>query len=61
MNPWLYETFAKHPDAFYDVVTGSNDLANAGCCTAGTGYDLVTGLGVPNWTILERLIEPAGS
>jgi subtilase family serine protease len=60
VNPWLYQTFANQPDAFYDVVSGTNDLQSAGCCTAAKGYDLATGIGVPNWAALDKLIAPAG-
>ncbi|AIY42865.1 Family S53 non-peptidase homologue [Collimonas arenae] len=36
--------------AFYDIVSGSNNLGSMQCaiCTAVPGYDNVTGLGVPN-------------
>jgi Subtilase family len=35
---------------FVDIVSGSNDLSNSPCpvCSAATGYDDVTGLGVPD-------------
>jgi subtilase family serine protease len=50
VNPWLYGPAAR--GAFFDVVTGSNDLAGVGCCTAAPGYDPASGLGVPDWTAL---------
>jgi subtilase family serine protease len=61
INPWLYQTYAAHPDAFHDVETGTNDLEGVGCCTAAKGYDLVTGLGVPDWAKLEAHVAPPGS
>jgi subtilase family serine protease len=40
--------------SFYDVISGSNDLTATPCplCSAGPGYDEVTGLGAPNVTNL---------
>jgi hypothetical protein len=44
-----------HPEAFFDVVTGTNDYQYGGAkcgndylCVAGPGYDAPTGLGTPN-------------
>lgn len=45
VNPWLYGA-ASTPGVVFDVIAGDNDLAKVGCCTAGPGYDLTTGLGV---------------
>ena len=48
----LYLKYAGHnagnPYVFYyyDVVAGSNNINGTGCCNAGPGYDMVTGLGV---------------
>jgi kumamolisin len=51
VHPALY----AHPEAFRDVVTGSNGLF-----PAGLGYDLVTGLGSPQWdTLTGDLLQPA--
>lgn len=44
LNPMLYGLPAS---AFHDVTVGSNDLWGVGCCSAGTGYDMTTGLGAP--------------
>lgn len=47
LNPLLYE-LARGPEAsrvFYDITEGTSDLYNLGCCTAGPGYDLASGLG----------------
>ncbi|HEY8297761.1 MAG TPA: protease pro-enzyme activation domain-containing protein [Candidatus Baltobacteraceae bacterium] len=59
----LYQTKGQTPDqyaaTFYDILYGTNPAVPAkgatplpasgpnGCCTAGAGYDEVTGLGVP--------------
>jgi subtilase family serine protease len=60
VNPWFYALHAEHPDAFFDVTTGSNDLQSVQCCTAATAYDLTTGLGVPQWDVIARNIVPPG-
>jgi hypothetical protein len=60
IDPWLYELYKQHPDAFYDVVSGGNDLKDVRCCLATKGFDEVTGLGVPNLaTIAARLSPPS--
>jgi subtilase family serine protease len=56
-NGWFYGA-ASQPSAFFDVTTGSNDLDGVGCCQAGVGYDLASGLGVPNWTSLPAALPP---
>jgi subtilase family serine protease len=58
-NGWFYDA-ASQPSAFFDVTTGSNDLAGVGCCQASAGYDLASGLGVPNWAGLPAALPPAG-
>ncbi len=56
INPTLYALAASTPTAFHDLTTGNNQVpcaaGSTGCgssgilgYTAGTGYDLVTGLG----------------
>jgi subtilase family serine protease len=57
-NGWFYQA-ASHPGAFYDVTMGNNDLAGVGCCQAAVGYDLASGLGVPNWAVLPATLPPA--
>jgi hypothetical protein len=39
LNPTYYKTFSSTPMAFHDITSGSNGYA------AGSGYDMVTGLG----------------
>ena len=58
-NGWFYQA-AKTPSTFFDVVQGDNDLANVGCCQAAPGYDLATGLGVPNWAALPATLPAPG-
>jgi subtilase family serine protease len=58
-NGWFYQA-AKTPSTFFDVVQGDNDLANVGCCQAALGYDLATGLGVPNWAALPATLPAPG-
>ena len=58
-NGWFYKA-ASHPGAFFDVTTGNNDLAGVGCCQATVGYDLASGLGVPNWSVLPAALPPPG-
>lgn len=43
---------AVDPAAVVDVVRGSNDLYDVGCCTAGPGYDEASGFGVPRFDVL---------
>jgi subtilase family serine protease len=58
-NGWFYQA-ATRPSAFFDVTTGNNDIAGVGCCQATTGYDLATGLGVPNWAVLPAALPNPG-
>jgi subtilase family serine protease len=58
-NGWFYQA-ASHPGAFYDITTGNNDLAGVGCCQATVGYDLASGVGVPNWAVLPATLPPPG-
>jgi subtilase family serine protease len=58
-NGWFYKA-ASQPAAFFDVVTGNNDLADVGCCSASAGYDPASGLGVPNWAALPATVPDPG-
>jgi subtilase family serine protease len=58
-NGWFYRA-ASHPGAFFDITTGDNDLAGVGCCQAAAGYDLASGLGVPNWAVLPATLPSPG-
>jgi len=44
---------------FRDVLEGNNDLYGVGCCTAGPGYDLTTGLGQVDFANLASALVPA--
>jgi subtilase family serine protease len=58
-NGWFYKAASKRL-AFFDVTQGNNDLAGVGCCEAGVGYDLASGLGVPNWAVLPATLPSPG-
>ena len=58
-NAWFYQA-VSHSGAFYDITDGNNDLAGVGCCQATIGYDLASGLGVPNWAVLPATLPPPG-
>jgi subtilase family serine protease len=58
-NGWFYGA-ASQPSAFFDVTQGGNDLAGVGCCQATVGYDLASGLGVPNWAVLPATLPRPG-
>jgi kumamolisin len=57
-NPWFYQLYQQHPELFYDVTSGSNDLDAVGCCQATKGFDQVTGLGVPDLTKVAQHLPP---
>jgi subtilase family serine protease len=54
-NGWFYQA-ASHKGAFFDVTVGNNNLARVDCCQATVGYDLASGLGVPNWAVLPATL-----
>jgi kumamolisin len=58
INPWFYGLYKQHPDLFYDVVSGGNDLDRVGCCVATKGFDDVTGMGVPNLAEIAHYLPP---
>jgi len=58
--PHLYALAASNPAAFHDIVTGNNKCTES-CCAkdgyeAAKGWDPVTGLGTPNYPILEAYL-----
>lgn len=57
LNPMLY-SMARRGVGFRDVTVGSNDLFNAGGYSAGTGYDMATGLGSPDPTTFSAALCP---
>lgn len=60
INPWLYSIKKPYRQAFFDVVSGNNDLYHAGCCRAKSGYDKASGIGAPNFAELQRQIPKRG-
>lgn len=57
---WFYQAAKSQPASFFDITKGSNDLSGVGCCQAAVGYDLASGLGVPNWAVLPGSLPPPG-
>nr|MCH9816834.1 hypothetical protein [Actinomycetes bacterium] len=57
LNPWLYTaaSTAKTADVAIDVVQGNNDLFGTGCCVAQQGYDMASGWGSVDFTVMARL------
>jgi len=58
LNPFIYQTFANHPEAFFDVTLGGN---RDGCCgltgfKAAPAWDPVSGVGTPNFAVLAKLV-----
>ncbi|KAJ7491009.1 family S53 protease-like protein, partial [Mycena latifolia] len=49
LNPWLY----ANPGMFNDIKTGSNPGCNTAGFSAKAGWDPVTGLGTPNYTLMR--------
>jgi len=47
LNPWLYQTQANHPDAFFDVKTGTNNGGAGQGFEASAGWDPCSGVGTP--------------
>jgi len=60
INPWIYQTAATFPAAFYDVVVGNNRCNEAGCCPYGfnatVGWDPTSGLGTPDFSVLMQVV-----
>jgi subtilase family serine protease len=46
--PLLYSIAHHAPGSFLDITTGNNSVfSGVSCCTAGTGFDMASGLGSP--------------
>jgi tripeptidyl-peptidase-1 len=57
LNPWLYSA-VKTSGALFDVTEGSNSAkgnGGGGIFYCAKGWDPVTGLGTPNYEVLEKL------
>lgn len=61
LPPWLYQLQKNDSTAFFDVVSGNNDLFDKGCCTASPGYDEASGLGAPVLPQVAAQIPAPGS
>lgn len=61
-NPLLYHIAKMEPSAFRDITVGNNKCSSQGfCCEAGfeatVGFDPATGLGSPNYSVLEGAVN----
>jgi len=61
LNPWLYKVAGNTHGAFFDVVVGDNAVSGCGCnglngFLTSPGWDPVTGLGTPNFAVLQKLV-----
>jgi tripeptidyl-peptidase-1 len=65
VNPLLYQMWGDQPSAFIDITSGDNACTEQGCnCapgaggfTAAAGWDPVTGLGSPNFNVMQSYIH----
>mmetsp|Transcript_63878 Transcript_63878/g.144158 ORF Transcript_63878/g.144158 Transcript_63878/m.144158 type:complete len:272 (+) Transcript_63878:2-817(+) len=63
INPLLYKMYAEKPQAFTDVTVGDNKCTEDGCAEVCKGYecakgwDPVTGLGTPNYDVMESYVS----
>ncbi|MFM8551793.1 MAG: protease pro-enzyme activation domain-containing protein [Nitrospiraceae bacterium] len=56
---WIYRlanNSANYQSAFYDITVGNNDIFYVGCCDAGVGYDMASGWGSVNFSVLATLL-----
>ena len=61
VNPWFYAAAAAEKSPFFDVTIGGNAVQLVGCCSAYAGYDMASGLGVPDMSALYKSVPyPAG-
>jgi len=65
LNYLLYQMAAEFPTAFNDIVSGNNNCNRAYCCIYGysavPGYDVVSGLGSPNFeNMLTYILSKKG-
>jgi len=69
LNPLLYEIAVDTPEAFYDVTVGYNRCGTIdwepACCDFGfyasSGWDPISGLGTPNFAVLQEQVLKYGS
>ena len=62
-NPLLYDVAGTDPSAFNDITVGDNDDTglHGGLYPSLTGYDMASGLGSPNGTVLPGDLCAAGT
>lgn len=59
VNGLLYELYASAPETLFDIVSGANGYdRRVPARTAGPGYDLASGLGVPRFDRLAAALPP---
>ena len=62
--PLFYQAAAEMPTSFTDITTGSNQCTVEACCQYGyyasTSWDPVSGLGSPNFQVLQQYINSLG-
>jgi len=56
LNPWIYQTLAAHPDAFFDVTQGTNNGGSGQGFQAYRGWDPCTGVGTPNYVKMAQYV-----
>jgi len=56
LNPWIYQTYQLHPDAFTDITTGRNTDNKGGGFLAIAGWDPCSGVGTPNQAALANYL-----
>jgi len=56
LNPFLYKLAVDHPDAFFDVIEGTNPGCGTDGFTAIKGWDPVTGLGSPIYETMAKYV-----
>ena len=69
MNPLLYKMAESSPYVFNDIKIGNNFCTESKCCPmnknggsdygflAADGWDPVTGLGTPNYGLIQRWLD----
>lgn len=62
LNPVLYTMATAQPNAFNDIIVGSNQCTEGGSCCdygyyTGHGWDPVTGLGTPNYQEMLAYVQ----
>jgi tripeptidyl-peptidase-1 len=56
LNPWIYQTYNLHPDAFTDITSGRNTDNQGGGFLAIAGWDPCSGVGTPNQAALQNYL-----